>query len=210
MKNKIIFYAIIVLLVLFIIARLLSFISGIRPFSLQAATPGEPLIVTRKTDLLLTDISEIASDDDHIYVMFGHYCVVQVYSKSGVYQYTVSFYDNLRGVPSIAADQGRLYIVDKERNVYILCNGSLETFIPKGECTQKQAQEINCKFSANSGKDYTVIGSSVWFAPQGAAQYCVIHRPAYLVLFHKNVSFFFQLFAIIAIGYFIMLIPKKR
>lgn len=185
-------------------AFLLDVAGMVRPGELAAPSEGVPTIAKRENDLLLTGISQVVTDGDHIYVLFGTYGVVQTYSMAGKYQYSVSVYNHSNGRIQIAAENGSLYIADKRGNVYVFTDGSFSEYLNENE---SDAIARKLKFGV-SDSDYTVKRSSVWRISDNT---CVIRRPDWLVLYQGNISWLFKFFLIITIGWVISFpSPKKK
>lgn len=177
-------------------------ISMIRPAELSAHAEGTPTIVTRKHELLCTGISQIVADEDHIYVLFGTYGVVQAYTPEGDYQYSVSVYNHSNGRTNIMAKDGCLYIRDKHHNVYIISDGKFLEFIDNHDAnTIKNSRKFGV-----SDSDYILKGSSVWRVSDDA---CVVKRPDWLVIYQSNLSWLVKFFLMITVG-FILYFPIQK
>ena len=171
----------------------LNIIGLIPPLNLIASAVGQPKIVVRDSDLMCTSIAQVVSDDSSIYVLFGQYSIVQVYSKEGEYQYTISVYNHLNGETEIATLNGSLYVLDKVGNVYIFRDGSLSEFIDS-------TASLNVKQTIPFGKsdsNYLVQLGSIWFASATGEAYCAIQRPFWLSIYQGSTLWLCMLFLII-------------
>ena len=183
---------------------LLNTIRLICPLGLIAGSESSPVVTRRESDFLPTYISQIVSDKNHVYVLFGNYSVVQVYSPDGSYQYSISVYNHMNGRTELAAHGNHLYICDKVGNVYIFENDTLIQFIERNDISELSPAIL----FGGSDPNYSVQGSSVWLTPDGGAPHLLIERPAWLTIY-QNDSLTVILFALAVLGGAILLVPQK-
>ena len=174
---------------------LLSFLEltgAICPPELRAPREGVPTVVTRQDDLLITGISQIASDEDRIYVLYGTYSVVQAYNQAGAYLYSVSVYNHANGLTRVAAQDGNLYIRDKQGNVYIFSGTELIEYLEKPEADHPAAK---LPYGV-SDPGYRLR----WGSVENAEGDTVIARPFYTALYHNGMISRVQFYLIVGIG----------
>lgn len=181
---------------------ILDIISMIRPAELAAHAEGTPTIAVRKTELLCTGISQVVADDDRIYVLFGDYSVVQVYTTDGQYLYSVSVYNHSNGRTHIAAKDGCLYIQDKHDNIYVFSDGVFSKYLDKQEAA---SLEKTLNFDA-SDPDYTTKKGSLWRVSDSR---CVLKRPDWLIVYQGSLNWRIKIFLAILIGY-LLYFPKPK
>lgn len=187
---------IIILVVLIVCTSLLNVIGLICPFGLSADSEEAPIVTVRKNDLLCTKISQIVSDDENIYVLFGQYGVVQAYTLDGRYRYSIAVYDHLNGRTEIAVWNRSLLICDKIGNVYVFDDGEITQFLDYKESRLLQRE---VPFGAWD-PEYAVHWGSVWYEPYGKEGSCMIHRPAWLAFYQNDAGALIQIMLIIMIG----------
>lgn len=175
----------IVFLFIFLLAGcvfLLDIVGLLCPTELIAPSTDSPKVLVRDNDFLCTGISQIVSDENNIYILYGTYSVVQVYGHDGEYQYSVSVYNHVNGRTEIAAQDNCLYICDKLNNVYVFSEGELKTYIDRNTSSSVRGQ---IDFG-RTDQNYTVHNSSVWYTPEGERLHCVVHRPFWLSVYQNN------------------------
>lgn len=175
-----------------------------RPPELAASSEGVPILVKRKNDLLCTGISQIEADEEQIYILFGTYGVVQVYTTEGQYLYSVSVYNHNNGRTEIMAKNGSLYIRDKHHNIYIISDGEFLEFIANDDADSIGKSR---KFDV-SDPNYTLKGSSVWRVSDDT---CVLKRPDWLVIYQRNINWLIKFLLMITVGIILYFpVPKKK
>ena len=199
------FFTLLVLLLLIGALFVVNICGMICPPSLMAGTEGVPVITVRDSDFLCTGISQIVSDDSNLYVLYGQYGVVQVYSLDGAYRYTISVCDHANGRTEIAVLGNRLYICDKVSNLYIFEDGVLTEYLDR---TESYETRRNLPLGAWDS-DYAVKEGSVWYAPGGVPSHCVVQRPGWLGLY-QNDGITMLMFLLVAVSGGLLLIPKRR
>jgi len=183
---------------------ILDAVALIRPAGLAARAEGSPIVVKRKNDLLCTGISQIVADEDRIYILFGHYRVVQAYTTEGQYLYSVSVYNHSNGRTRIAAKDGCLYIQDKHENIYVFSDGEFLEYIDN---PASDALGNKLKFGTSSS-EYTLKRSSVW---RVADDTCVLPRPDWLVIYQGNLNWLVKALLMITVGFILYFpVPKKK
>lgn len=176
----------------------------VRPPELVASSEGVPILVKRKNDLLCTGISQIEADEEQIYILFGTYGVVQVYTTEGQYLYSVSVYNHNNGRTEIMAKNGSLYIRDKHHNIYIISDGEFLEFIANDDADSIGKSR---KFGV-SDPNYTLKGSSVWRVSDDT---CVLKRPDWLVIYQGNINWLIKFLLMITVGIILYFpVPKKK
>ena len=198
---------ILILIVCLLIASLfiMDIMGMIRPAELYASEVGTPIVIKRENDFLCSEITQIASDDNNLYILFNSYNVVQVYTLDGIYQYSIGVRAHTNGRNQIATRDNSLYISDKQSNIYIFKDGSLAQFVAQDESAEIH-DTIN--FWADDPQ-YQVKGSSVWFMPEDADAYCVVQRPFWLALYQNNWSWSAKFLLVIA-GAILLRWPNLR
>jgi hypothetical protein len=199
------FLALAVLCFLIVGLFVLNVFSMICPPSLVAYGEGTPVVTVRENDFLCTGISQVLSDDENLYVLFGEYGVVQVYTLDGTYRYTISVYNHANGRTEIAVLKNRLYIEDKKSNLYVFENGSLVQYLDR---TESYETRRSLPFGAWD-PDYAVKAGSVWYAPEGVPTRCVVERPAWLGLY-QNDGITLLSFLLVAMSGGLLLLPKRK
>ncbi len=198
-------FSLLVLLLLIGVLVVMNICGMICPPSLMAGTEGVPVITVRDSDFLGTGVSQVVSDDGNLYVLFGKYGVVQVYSLDGAYRYTISVCDYANGRTEIAVLRNRLYICDKVSNLYIFEDDVLTGYLDR---TESYETRRNLPLGAWDS-DYIVKAGSVWYAPNGVTSHCVVQRPAWLGLY-QNDGITMLMFLLVAVSGGLLLIPKRR
>ena len=199
------FWALAVLCFLIVGLFVLNVFSMICPPSLVAYGEGTPVITVRENDFLCTGISQVVSDDENLYVLFGQYGVVQVYTLDGTYRYNISVYNHANGRTEIAVLKNRLYIEDKASNLYVFENGSLVQYLDRSESYETR------RFLPLGAwdQDYMVRAGSVWYAPDGVESHCVVQRPVWLGLY-QNGRITTLLFLLVAMSGGLLMIPNRK
>ena len=205
-KNKLKIVILLIVLLLIGILFVLDIMGNICPLALISNTLGEPIIVTRERDLLFTGISQVMSDENNIYILFGTYSVVQVYSHEGEYKYTISVYNHVNGRTEIAVLDNHLYIRDKAYNIYVFHNGNFVEFIPQAESENSVAM---LPYGISDPAYSVHLGSILKSAEDGNAK-CVIHRPLILSIYQNNLLFILQCILIMIAGFILFLSVKKK
>ena len=198
-------FTLLVLLLLIGVLVVVNICGMICPPSLMAGTEGVPVITVRDSDFLCTGISQIVSDDSNLYVLYGQYGVVQVYSLDGAYRYTISVCDHANGRTEIATLRNRLYICDKVSNLYVFEDGVLTEYLDR---TESYETRRNLPFGAWDS-DYAVKEGAVWYAPGGVPSHCVVQRPGWLGLY-QNDGITMLMFLLVAVSGGLLLIPKRK
>lgn len=198
-------FTLLVLLLLIGVLVVMNICGMICPPSLMAGTEGVPVITVRDSDFLCTGISQILSDDSNLYVLYGQYGVVQVYSLNGAYRYTISVCDYANGRTEIAVLRNRLYICDKVSNLYIFEDGVLTEYLDRTESYETRRTLLLGAWDP----DYAVKAGSVWYAPGGVPSRCVVQRPGWLGLY-QNDGITMLMFLLVAVSGGLLLIPKRR
>ena len=183
----------------------LNVFSMICPPSLVAYGEGTPVVTVRENDFLCTGISQVLPDDENLYVLFGEYGVVQVYTLDGTYRYTISVYNHANGRTEIAVLKNRLYIEDKKSNLYVFENGSLVQYLDRSESYETRRF---LPFGAWD-QDYMVRAGSVWYAPDGVESHCVVQRPVWLGLY-QNGRITMLLFLLVSLSGGLLMIPNRK
>ena len=182
-------------------------IGNICPASLMSNAPGKPLIITRKNDLLFTGISQIVSDENRIYVLFGTYSVVQVYTHEGEYLFTISVYNHVNGRTELATYDNQLYIRDKVGNVYVFNDNRFVGYVPREE-----AEEYSARLPyGTSDTAYNVRRGSICKTEECGTSVVVIQRPFILSIYQNNALFIIRFLLFVIIGFILSLpILHKR
>ena len=186
----------------------LNIVSLICPAELVAKSTEAPVLIVRDNDFLCTGISQIVSDDENIYVLYGKYSVVQVYTHDGEYCYSISVYNHTNGRTEIATHQNCLYICDKINNVYIFNNGKMKQYIDRHESHSIRSQ---ISFGVWDSA-YTVRSGSVWHSPDGVLLQRVIQRPVWLLVYQNDMLSLLMLILVALAGAILFLhqSPKIR
>lgn len=181
----------------------LDIIGEIRPIELAVRSEGSPILIKRENDFLSTGISQIVSDGNQLYVLFGTYGVVQVYSAEGAYQYSISVYRHMNGMIEIAEKDGCLYIRDKLDNIYVFSNGEFLEYIEWVDSTDITK---SMQFGV-SDPQYTIKGSSIW---RTADDLCVLNRPGWLAIYQGSTNWLIKVLLIILCASILLLPTKKK
>ena len=175
------------------------------PAGLVAYEEGTPVVTVRENDFLCTCISQVVSDDENLYVLFGEYGVMQAYTLDGAYRYTISVYNHANGRTEIAVLKNRLYIKDKISNLYVFEDGSLVKYLDRSESYEMRRFLPLGAWDA----DYMVKAGSVWYAPDGVESHCVVQRPVWLGLY-QNGRITTLLFLLVAMSGGLLMIPNRK
>lgn len=183
---------------------ILMLLGMIPPVKLMSPSVEQP-VVAEHGKLLITSISQVVSDGEHLYVLFGSYSIVGVYTLDGEYLYTISVYNHANGRTEIAAQNGCLYICDKIHNVYAFRDGKLVGLTDRNESFPLRQQ---LPFGA-SDADYDTHTGSVWYAPDGERLHCVIERPGWLWIYQNDFLNVFLIFLFGVVGH-LTFMPSLR
>lgn len=181
LSSKVKLATILVLLLFVEILFSVNRLDSISPSEFKIRTEGTFIVTKMDQDFLYSGIKQIASDNDRIYVLFGSRCIVNAYSKSGEYQYSIAVYDHKNGRVKIAAVEDKLYIQDKVGNIYLFAGEDFLEFVPKEDSA---AITDSVVFNAST-KDYAIRWGSIWDISHEGYDTCVIQRPFWLAL-HQN------------------------
>lgn len=199
--------ALILICICIIALFLTNILSFICPAELIAKSIDDPTLIVRDNDLLCTGISQIVSDDENIYVLFGRYSVVQVYTLDGIYQFSISIYNHVNGRTEIAAYNNCLYLCDKINNVYIYEGKNLIDFVDRNESYTLRQQ---VPFGV-SDSNYSVHSGSIWYAPGAVLQHKVIQRPSWLEIYQNDrITLAIFLLVILAGAFLVMPYPRAK
>jgi len=179
-KLKLVLSIIIYSLILLFLS--LYLLGCVRPFELISPSVGIPVVLRRHTDLICAGITQVVTDGDCIYVLYGRHSVVQVYSTGGQYLYSISVYNHLNGRTEIAINDNVLYVQDKVGNIYHFSEGQFVSFI------DRNGNDLlsNSLSFGMSDSNYEVRQSSVWYLPKNEEQCCVIQRPMWLAVYQNG------------------------
>lgn len=180
--------------------------SQIPPRELVAVSVENPVIIVRDDEFLFAGITQIAADEENIYVLFGSYSVVQVYSPDGNYKYSVAVYNHNNGRTRIAAKNGSLYICDKQDNLYQIQNGEFINFWPR----ENSREERNTLSLNSSDPAYEVRGASVWFKPDDGENRCVIDRSGWITICQGSISWSIRFVLMMVIGLVLTALKRKQ
>ena len=157
---------------------------------------GVPIISYDYSVLPYSSIDQIVSDDHYVYILYGeHDGNVQVFTSDGKYQYSAYFYTHLNGTFRIAAQNGKLYVRDERKNVYILKDGELQLFV-KADDAAGLLSSVNF---AKHSDCYRVRFGSV-YRYEGQQHVCIIKRPLYAMLYQNNFLFILSLCVVGGLG----------
>ena len=78
-------------------------------------------------------IIDVDATDDYIFYAYGRDGVVEAYNWDGEYQFSVAVYDGANGACAIGCDQDLLYVLDKDKNVFVFRGESLLRAIEIGD-----------------------------------------------------------------------------
>lgn len=178
-----------------------SSLGRVKPLELWGSKLGAPVIVRRASDAVCADIRQIASDSKALYLLYGQYGVVQAYDLDGTYRYSISLYSHSNGAFRIAAEEGTLYVLDKESNLYCFRDGSFSGFVEKEEAKALASQ---ISFDGRSG-NHQIRGSSVWETASGKP---VVKRPLWLVIYQNGIVTLISLALCLLLG--ITVCPRRK
>ena len=182
-------------------------VGQICPWELRAAAVGNPVVLERDTDFLCAGIRQIVADEEYLYVLFGPYGAVQVYTLEGTYLYSISVYNHLNGRIQIAVKESLLYICDKVQNVYVFSGKDFTAFLDHFE-----SASIREQLSLGlSDPRYAMQAASLWRDLDTPEEQCVLQRPDWLVLYQGSVNWLMKFALMIAAGVIIFFqTPKKK
>lgn len=194
------------LIALFLIGcTLILMVLGMIPPAKLVAPSVEQPVVAEHSNILIAGISQVVSDDENLYVLFGKYSIVGVYTHSGEYLYSIGVYNHTNGRTEIAAQDGYLYICDKVHNVYTFREGKLASFTDRVESLTLRQQ---LPFGS-SDADYDTHTGSIWYAPDGERLQCVIERPGWLCIYQNDFLHVFLIFLFAVVGH-LTFMPSLR
>lgn len=188
--------SLLVILVLVGCSFVVSILGSIRPYELNVTTVAEPTVIIRSNDFLCTGVTQIVSDEKCVYVLFGNYSVIQAYTRTGDYLYSISVYNYLNGRTEIATKDNLLYICDKIHNIYVFDQKELVQFIDSDNSSSIRRKVL---FGV-SDKDYLVKRGSIWFAPTDQPPIQIIKRPYWLMLYQDGYLDLFRFACVVVVG----------
>lgn len=144
-----------------------GFLSNIRPVKLGNVQLGVPKIVTEDPGEVRSEILQVLSSQDQLYVLHRN-GIVKVYSPDGSFQYAIGFYAHPNGRFGMALENGELIVRDRVGNCYYFCGTAFEQFLERGD-----TGNIGRNWDRSS-EEHEIRGNSVWYVPENGAKQCII------------------------------------
>ena len=176
-----------VLLILLAICYSINGIGSLIPRYLKKVEIGKPLI-TEEEKIIRSAITQIVSDEGSIYILYGRYGVVQEFDINGTYKCAYAVYCHPNGRISIAINNGKLFVRDKVDNIYVFSEGILLDFVSSDQA----GPIINTVDFGEYSDAFEVRFGSICYRTVDHDPYCVISRPAWLMVYQENILVYAQ------------------
>lgn len=173
------------------------------PPELKAASPGIPIIKELDNNTLFSGIKQIVEGEKYLYVLYGKHGIIQVYDLFGNYQFSISVYSHKNGRIKLAYQDGKLFVRDKQNNLYAFTDNALSDYFDK----TISGKYIELMDFQQSAPNYHLHMGSVYKITVASSQ-CIIQRPAWLAL-HENGMGTIAMMGLMAILGVILLYKKK-
>ena len=181
-----------ILLILLAIFYSVNHIGSLIPSYLKKAEIGSPL-VTEDERIIRSEITQIVSDESSVFVLYGRYGAVQEFDINGTYKRTYAVYCHPNGRIRVATNNGKLLVRDKVDNIYVFSEGVLLDFV-----SSDQADPIINTIDFNEFSDaFEVRFGSIYYRTVDHNPHCVIGRPAWLMVYQKNILVYAQFLLIL-------------
>lgn len=185
------------ILMLMILA--IGILAAVPPGELAAPAVGKPVTQTL-TEPLHSPITQIVADEECLYVLYNSVHVVQVFTNEGEPLYSVGFFGHPNGRSDIAVRDGRLWICDRQHNVYEVQNGAFLNFYPK-----ESAEELRRTLPfGRSDSGYELRNGDVWLVTEGEER-CILDRSGWAGFLQDSDGWLLLVGIVIVIGF---LIPR--
>jgi len=188
------------------ITFLLDIVGGIVPAGLIAGAVGFPVVSNDYPEYHCTDITQIITDENYLYVASGHKSIVQVFTLDGTYVRTISVYNYNNGRMELALKDDVLYIRDKHHNLYLFSDGELLEYLDRSAPAQIS---LTVPFGAYDSS-YFVRNGSVWKHMEERGSVCIVEVPPVFGFYQNATSWKIKFALMLIIGYTLYLFPTKR
>lgn len=181
-----------VLLILLAIFYSVNRIGAWIPSYLKKAEIGRPFVTEEET-IIRSEITQIVSDEGSIFVLYGRYSVVQEFDINGTYKRAYAVYCHPNGRIRIAISDGKLFVRDKADNIYVFSGGILLDFVS----SDRADPIINTVDFGGSSDVFEVRFGSICYRTVDHDPYCVISRPAWLMVYQDHILIYAQLLLVL-------------
>jgi len=156
-SRKIVYWKLLIYVVLISLVVVTLIIKNGDTAESPTALLGAPVVFVDPTPKDFRGCDQIVNDDHNIYLLQNnHEGRIDIYDTASQYVKSIMIYKHLNGVFRIAIQEDKLYICDKERNLYLFENGLFVSYFPK---YKNEALRTNIDFDANSTTYYHKNGS---------------------------------------------------
>lgn len=187
------------------ITFLLDIVGGIVPAGLIAGAVGFPVVSNDYPEYHCTDITQIITDENYLYVASGHKSIVQVFTLDGTYVRTISVYNYNNGRMELALKDNILLIRDKRHNLYLFSDGELLEYLDRSAPAQIS---LTVPFGAYDSS-YFVRNGSVWKHMEERGSVCIVEAPSVFGFYQDAMSWKIKMFLIMTIG-FVLYLPGLK
>lgn len=144
-----------------------SFLSNIRPIKLGYVQLGVPKIVTEDPGAVRSEILQVLSSQDQLYVLHRN-GIVKVYSPDGRFRSAIAFYAHPNGRFGMALENGELIVQDRAGNCYYFRGAEFQRFLEHGD-----TGNIRRNWDRSS-EEHEIRGNSVWYVPENGVKQCIV------------------------------------
>jgi len=187
------------------ITFLLDIVGVIVPAGLIAGAVGFPVVSNDYPEYHCTDITQIITDENYLYVASGHKSIVQVFTLDGTYVRTISVYNYNNGRMELALKDNILLIRDKHHNLYLFSDGELLEYLDRSAPAQIS---LTVPFGAYDSS-YFVRNGSVWKHMEERGSVCIVEAPSVFGFYQDAMSWKIKMFLIMTIG-FVLYLPGLK
>lgn len=153
------------------------------PQSLQKETQlGKPYLFEKNTEYFGV-LSDYATCDNTLYVLYEAKGILKCYDLSGNYLYSYCFFAHQNGRAELQRTSKELYLKDRQNNYYQVSNGEVIRFL-HWEQNANEIKLLEKSFVSDSqkrtdvqGNTYTLRGAVIWKTDPNGSQTQIIHRP---------------------------------
>ena len=183
MVKKVMEYFRVFAIVIMITYVIIGFSIQHTPQSLQKRTQlGKPYLFEKNTEYFGM-LSDYATCDNTLYVLYEAKSVLKCYDLSGNYLYSYCFLTYQNGRAELQRTSKALYLKDRQNNYYQLSNGKVIRFFyffqnaDEIRLLEKSFVSDSLKRTDMQGNTYMLRGASIWKTDSYGNQTQIIHRP---------------------------------
>ena len=206
MVKKVMEYFRVFAIVIMITYVIIGFSIQHTPQSLQKRTQlGKPYLFEKNTEYFGM-LSDYATCDNTLYVLYEAKSVLKCYDLSGNYLYSYCFLTYQNDRAELQRTSKALYLKDRQNNYYQLSNGKMIRFLH----SKQNADEIKLlqksfvsdaqKRTDVKGNTYTLRGAAIWKTDSQGNQVYVIRRPWILQFIAYKYIFILQIIWMVSIA----------